>query len=112
MTIGEELVSAYLQHVEGCEFIQQNLYTIDSQGEIDVVGLHRKDRKDRTVYICEVAIHLTAGLQYTHAKRSNNIKKLTEKFSRDISYTRTYLPDFKTHCMLWSAVVKSRRTAS
>lgn len=55
MNVGEELVSAYLQHILGCDFTQQNLYTIDSQGEIDVVGLNLKDR---SVYICEVAIHL------------------------------------------------------
>jgi transposase len=109
MNVGEELVSAYLQQVLRCDFTQQNLYTIDAQGEIDVVGLNLKDR---SVYICEVAIHLTTGLQYTHAKRPNNVKKLTEKFSRDIEYTRKYLPDFKAHYMLWSPVVKSRKSES
>ncbi len=109
MNVGEELVSAYLQQILGCDFTQQNLYTIDSQGEIDVVGLNLKNR---TVYICEVAIHLTTGLQYTYAKRPNNVKKLTEKFKRDITYTRKYLPDFKAHYMLWSPVVKSRKNES
>ena len=109
MNVGEEFVSAYLQQILGCDFTQQSLYTVDSQGEIDVVGLNLKTR---SVYICEVAIHLTTGLQYTYAKRPNNIKKLTEKFSRDIAYTRTYLPDFKAHYMLWSPVVKSRKNES
>ena len=109
MNVGEEFVSAYLQQILGCDFTQQNLYTVDSQGEIDVVGLNLKTR---SVYICEVAIHLTTGLQYTYAKRPNNIKKLTEKFSRDIVYTRTYLSDFKAHYMLWSPVVKSRKNES
>ena len=109
MNVGEELVAAYLQQILHCDFTQQNLYTIDSQGEIDVVGLNLKNR---SVYICEVAIHLTTGLQYTHAKRPNNVKKLTEKFSRDIAYTRKYLPDFNAHYMLWSPVVKSRKGQS
>jgi len=109
MNVGEELVAAYLQHMLGCEFIQQNLYTIDTQGEIDVVGLNLKTK---SVYICEVAIHLTTGLQYTFDKRPNNINKLTEKFSRDIEYARKYLPDYKAHYMLWSPIVKSRKNAS
>lgn len=109
MNIGEELVGAYLQHIVGCEFIQQNLYTIETQGEIDVVGLNLKTK---SVYVCEVAIHLTTGLQYTLAKRPNNVNKLTEKFSRDIDYTRKYLPEYKAHYMLWSPVVKSRKGES
>lgn len=109
MNIGEELVAAYLQHIVGCEFIQQNLYTIETQGEIDVVGLKLKTK---SVYICEVAIHLTTGLQYTFEKRPNNANKLTEKVSRDIDYTRKYLPDYKAHYMLWSPVVKSRKDES
>ena len=109
MNIGEELVAAYLQHAAGCEFIQQNLYTIESQGEIDVVGLNLKERK---VFVCEVAIHLTTGLQYTSAKRPNNIKKLTDKFKRDIDYTKKYLPDFAATYMLWSPVVKARKGES
>ena len=59
MNVGEELVSAYLQQILGCDFTQQNLYTIDSQGEIDVVGLNLKDR---SVYIVSVlARHLEAA---------------------------------------------------
>ena len=68
--------------------------------------------KTKSVYVCEVAIHLTTGLQYTLAKRPNNVNKLTEKFSRDIDYTRKYLPEYKAHYMLWSPVVKSRKGES
>ena len=39
MNIGEELVAAYLQHIKGCAFTQQNLRTPDVQGEIDVTGM-------------------------------------------------------------------------
>jgi len=103
LNVGEQLVSSYLRHIRDCDFIQTNLYTIEAQGEIDVVGLNLKMRK---VYVCEVAIHLTTGLQYVKNKRPNNIQKLTEKFSRDIEYVRKYLDKYEHHFMLWSPVVK------
>lgn len=83
MNIGKELVASYLEHLKGCDFIQKNLYTPDTQGEIDVVGINLKKKK---VYVCEVAIHLVTGLRYTKERQPNNVKKLTEKFSRDIEY--------------------------
>ncbi len=84
MNIGEELVAAYLQAIKECDFTQQNLYTPDVQGEIDVVGIRLKN--PRTIYICEVAIHLVTGLRYTKGSTSNNVDKLTEKFARDIEF--------------------------
>ena len=42
MNIGEEFVASYLRHIKGCDFTQQNLYTVDPQGEIDVVGVNLK----------------------------------------------------------------------
>jgi len=102
MNVGEQLVSSYLRYIRKCDFIQTNLYT-DAQGEIDVVGISLSDGK---VYVCEVAIHLTTGLQYVKDKRPNNVNKLVEKFSRDIDYARTYLGQYQHHFMLWSPVVK------
>ena len=55
INVGEQLVSSYLRYIRKCEFTQMNLYTVEAQGEIDVVGINLKDRK---VYVCEVAIHL------------------------------------------------------
>lgn len=52
--IGEEIAGVYLNVVNGCDFVQYNLYTPTIQGEIDVVAINRKEQ---TVYICEVAIH-------------------------------------------------------
>ena len=92
MNIGEEIVSAYLQYIKHCEFIQKNVYPPDVQGEIDVVGINLKSKE---VYICEVAIHLTTGLQYVKNKQPNNVKKLVEKFSKDIEYTNKYFQDYK-----------------
>ena len=55
--LGEEITAAYLRYIKGCEFIQQNLYTPDVQGEIDVVGIHLELS---TIYVCEVALHLVS----------------------------------------------------
>jgi hypothetical protein len=105
INVGEQLVASYLQYIRECEFTQMNLYTVDSQGEIDVVGI---DLKRKKVYVCEVAIHLTTGLQYVKDKRPNNIQKLTDKFSRDIEYANKYFADYEKHFMLWSPVVKGK----
>ena len=100
--LGEEIVAAYLQYIKGCEFIQQNLYTPDVQGEIDVVGI---DLETKTVYVCEVAIHLATGLYYM----PSNITKLTEKFSKDIEYANKYFPEYARQFMLWSPIVRKPR---
>ena len=106
MNVGEQLVSSYLRYIRKCDFIQTNLYTVGVQGEIDVVGINLKEGK---VYICEVAIHLTTGLQYVKDKRPNNVNKLVEKFTRDISYARDYLGEYAHHFMLWSPIVKDNK---
>ena len=103
LNVGEQLVSSYLRYIRKCDFIQTNLYTIEAHGEIDVVGINLKEKQ---VYICEVAIHLTTGLQYVKDKRPNNIQKLTDKFSRDIEYANKYLSEYTRHFMLWSPVVR------
>ena len=106
MNVGEQLVSSYLRYVRGCEFIQTNLYTVEAHGEIDVVGINLKEKR---VYICEVAIHLTTGLQYVKDKRPNNIQKLTDKFSRDIEYATKYFAEYERHFKLWSPIVKDSK---
>jgi len=104
MNTGEELVSSYLRYIRGCEFIQKNLYTDDTQGEIDVIGINLKGR---SVYICEVAIHLRTGLRYTKGTSSNNVQKLNEKLSRDIKYAKDHFPEYTHHFMLWTPIVMS-----
>ena len=103
LNVGEQLVSSYLRYIRKCDFIQTNLYTVEAHGEIDVVGINLKEKQ---VYICEVAIHLTTGLQYVKDKRPNNVQKLTDKFSRDIEYANKYLSEYSRHFMLWSPLVK------
>lgn len=104
MNIGEEIVAAYLQYIKGCEFVQQNLYTPDVQGEIDVVGINLRTKE---LYVCEVAIHLTTGLMYVKDNKPNNVNKLTDKFSKDIEYANKYFSDYKKHFMLWTPIVKT-----
>lgn len=106
INVGEQIVASYLRYIRRCDFIQTNLYTVDAQGEIDVVGINLKEKR---VYVCEVAVHLTTGLQYVRNKRPNNVQKLTEKFSRDIEYARKYLSEYEPHYMLWSPIVKNSK---
>jgi len=103
--IGEEIVGTYLQYIRGCEFVQYNLYTPDVQGEIDVIGINIRER---TICICEVAIHLITGLQYVKDKRPDNVKRFLMKFNKDIAYARKYFQDFKQIFMLWSPIVKNQ----
>jgi len=103
--IGEEIVSSYLRHVEGCDFVDTNVRTRDTQGEIDVLGIHLGEKR---VYACEVAIHLPTGLQYVDAKtnRPDTDTRLAAKLVRDIDYARTHFPGHQGVFMLWSPIVK------
>jgi Holliday junction resolvase-like predicted endonuclease len=78
---GEELVGSYLREVCDCDFVEFNLRTRFTQGEIDVVGINTAIK---TVYLCEVATHLETGLQYVKEKRPNNIERFVKKFQKDI----------------------------
>ncbi|MCG9127235.1 hypothetical protein JT359_06480 [Candidatus Poribacteria bacterium] len=106
INVGEQFVSSYLRYIRQCSFTQTNLYTIESQGEIDVVGLNIEKQQ---VYICEVAIHLTNGLLYNKNNRPDNVQKLTDKFSRDIEYARNYFDGYEQFFMLWSPIVKDSK---
>ena len=110
MNIGEEICGEWLRHVKGCEFVQYNLRTPDVQGEIDVIGIRLATPP--TVYACEVAIHLTTGLQYVKDKRPDNVPRLTAKFRKDIAYIRKAFPGYTQVFMLWSPVVKNQKTGS
>jgi len=108
LNTGEEIVTAYLQYIKKCEFTQQNLYTPDVQGEIDVIGININEKK---VYVCEVAIHLTTGLMYVNPKTSktDNVNKLVDKFSKDIEYANKYFQGYEKIIMLWCPIVKNSK---
>lgn len=105
MNFGEELCGEWLRHIRGCEFIQYNLQMSHTHGEIDVIGLNLVER---TVYVCEVAVHLTTGLQYVKDRRPDNVARLIAKFSKDIEWARGRFPDYRHVFMLWSPIVKGR----
>ncbi len=101
--VGEELVGAYLQAVRGCEFVAYNVHTRDSQGEVDVVAI---DIDTKTVYLCEVAVHMETGLLYVKGGQPDNVPKLVAKFERDVAYARKYFADYRSVFMFWSPIVK------
>lgn len=100
--IGEEIVGAWLRHVEECDFVQYNVPTRRKQGEVDVLGLNLKTQ---TVYLCEVATH-TQGLEYTKNGVKSTVETLEKKFLRDIEYAQTYLANFTQRFMFWSPIVR------
>lgn len=109
MNIGEDICGEWLRHVKGCEFIQYNLKTPGVQGEIDVIGLNMKTR---TVYACEVAIHLVTGLQYNKNSQPDNVQRLTTKFKKDVAYVRSSFENYSHVFMLWSPVVRNQKAGS
>lgn len=62
---GEELVGSYLRAALECDFVEYNLSTYFTQGEIDVIGI---SSAKKTVYLCVVATHLETGLQICKRK--------------------------------------------
>ena len=109
MDIGEEIAAAYLQYIKECEFIRQNFYTPDTQGEIDVIGI---DIKNKKIYVCEVAIHLVSGLMYVNKNATDTINRLVKKFSKDIEYANKFFHDYEKIIMLWSPIVKNAKPSS
>jgi len=109
MNIGEDICGEWLRHIKGCEFIQYNLKTPDVQGKIDVIGLNMKSR---TVYACEVAIHLVTGLQYNKNSQPDNVRRLTAKFKKDVAYVRNNFKDYNHIFMLWSPIVRNQKAGS
>lgn len=110
MDAGEQLVASYLHYIKGCEFTQLNLATVETQGEIDVIGI---DLNARRLYVCEVAIHLTTGLLYVgRGSGPNNVEKITQKFDRDIGYANSFFPDYEKHFMFWCPIIKQSRATS
>jgi hypothetical protein len=100
---GERLVGDYLRYIKGCDFVDFNIYTTATQGEIDVIGvaLATKD-----AYICEVVTHLTTGIRYVKNARPDTADRLIKKFLKDIHYGNQAFGDYTVRYMLWSPVVR------
>ena len=101
--LGERLVGDYLRYIKRCDFVDFNVYTTATQGEIDVIGV---TNLERSAYVCEVVTHLTTGIQYTRNARPDTSDRLIKKFAKDIHYGQTAFPDWSVNYMLWSPVVK------
>lgn len=100
---GEHLVGQYLQEIKECDFVQYNLQTKFTQGEIDVVAINSNKKE---IFICEVATHLETGLQYNKNGKTDNVNRFVTKFTKNIKYSKKNFKDYKCHFMLWSPVIK------
>ena len=101
--LGERLVGDYLRYIKQCDFVDYNVYTKTVQGEIDVIGINLTRR---AAYVCEVATHLTTGLQYVKNARPDTAERLTKKFLKDIEYGEAAFNGYAVTYMLWSPVVR------
>lgn len=101
---GEQLVGDYLRYIKGCDFVDFNVYTKRTQGEIDVVGVNHANKE---AFICEVVTHLTTGIQYVKNARPDTAARLIKKFLKDIEYGNEAFDGYSAvHYMLWSPVVR------
>lgn len=66
----------------------------------------------RTVYACEVAVHLVTGLQYVKANQPDNVSRLTAKLRKDIAYLRKAFPQYQHVLMLWAPVVRNQASGA
>ena len=61
-----------------------HVYTTDTQGEIDVIGVAHAPKQ---AYICEVATCLTTGSQYFKNTHPDTAERPIKKFVKGIDYT-------------------------
>lgn len=105
--IGEYVAGDYLKYVKQCDVINHNVRTRDGgaegQNELDVIGL---DFTSKTAYLCEVATHLSGGLNYGGATTMFTIEKVLAKHAFQKRYADLYLTNFnEKRFMLWSPIV-------
>jgi hypothetical protein len=102
-TVSEEICGEYLKEVLQCDFVEYNIRTTITQGEIDVVGVRLSDK---TVYLCEVAAHIN-GLGYSKSGKPDDYERFEKKFQRSLQYAKDKLADFNNiNLMIWSPIVK------
>lgn len=102
--VGEYIVGAYLQLIEGCDFIDYNVRVpgggLEGLGELDVIGLNFSNN---TAYLCEVTTHIR-GLQYGNNQAT--VERIRHKHERQRAYAQNHLTQFNNFVyMLWSPVV-------
>ena len=102
--IGEFIVGAHLQLIEGCDFVDYNVRPpgggLEGLGELDVIGLNFDAN---TAFLCEVTTHIR-GLLYKNNQET--VRRIKRKYERQRKYAAKHLTNFKYHkFMLWSPVV-------
>lgn len=102
--IGEFIVGAHLQLVEGCDMVDYNVRApgggLAGLNELDVIGLNFETN---TAFLCEVTTHIR-GLLYKNNQET--VRRIRKKHQYQIAYSKKYLKEFKTHrYMFWSPVV-------
>ena len=109
VTIGEELVGAWLSICEGCDFVTYSQRHPTGQGEIDVLALKMAWKR---AYLCQVTTHLGGMLYSSGSKPASatrpgssyyqTVAKVEDKWNRDIRYVEECLDGFETELMLWT----------
>ena len=102
--VGEYLVGACLQLLEGCEFVDYNVRPpgggLDGLGELDVVGFNFTTK---TAIVCEVTTHIR-GLLYVNNQET--VARLIRKHERQRAYATKHLTNFENlRFQFWSPVV-------
>ena len=100
-TMGEYLVGAYVQLIEGCDVLD---YGVRLPGggqaglnELDVMGLNFKTN---TAFLCEVTTHIL-GMLYKDNRTT--VERIAKKHENQRSYAQEYLKNFHHfRYMLWS----------
>lgn len=99
--MGENLAGCYLKLILGCEIVVYN-QRIFRQGEVDVIGI---DLDKKIIYLCEVTTHIL-GVGYGKSYQ-DSIKRIRNKFTMDIKYSKNILKEFKKVFMYWAPNVPS-----
>jgi hypothetical protein len=91
--VGEYLVGACLQLLDGCEFVDYNVRPpgggLNGLGELDVVGFNFATK---TAIVCEVTTHIR-GLSYVNNQET--VIRLIRKHERQKAYATKHLTNFE-----------------
>ena len=91
--VGEYLVGAYLQLIEGCDFVDYNIRPpgggLKGLEELDVLGLNFTEN---TAYLCEVTTHIRG---FKHKGNKEAVIRVKKKYARQKLYAKEFLTNFK-----------------
>jgi hypothetical protein len=102
LDINELLVSAYLEHVLGCDMVETHAYIGERADCIDVIGVNTRQWK---VYVCEVENHLLSSKTVVGQSTANHVDKCVTKFRHITRYSNQRYEGFEKSYMLWTPVI-------